>query len=300
MFDKVRFAVSSITKATTEKTISQNQLNKIMEEFEIQLLESEIAFDLVKKISDELKIELGNKSISRKTEIAEVIKEKIRNSIQDIFEKCEVINLIELIKSSSVRPFKVLTIGINGSGKTTTVAKIAYLLKKNNLGVVIVAADTFRAGAIEQLKEHSEKLDVKLIAQKYGADPAAVARDGVNYAESHNIDVVLIDTSGRVQTSKNLMQEITKIESVINPDYTIFIGDSLTGNDLLSQAEEFYKYAKFNGAILTKTDANTKGGAMLSILSTTGKPIIYIGTGQNYKDLEQFNIETFLANLFHT
>ena len=233
MFDKVRFAVSSITKATKEKTISQNQLNEIMEEFEIQLLESEIAFDLVKKISDELKIALSNKSISRKTEISE-------------------------------------------------------------------AADTFRAGAIEQLKEHSEKLNVKLIAQKYGSDPAAVARDGVNYAESHNIDVVLIDTSGRVQTSKNLMQEISKIESVINPNYTIFIGDSLTGNDLLSQAEEFYKYAKFNGAILTKTDANTKGGAMLSILSTTGKPIIYIGTGQEYKDLEQFSIEKFLANLFNT
>ena len=300
MFDKVRFAVSSITKATKEKTISQNQLNEIMEEFEIQLLESEIAFDLVKKISDELKIELSNKSISRKTEISEVIKERIRNSIQNSFEKCEEINLIELIKSSSVRPFKVLIIGINGSGKTTTVAKIAYLLKKNKLGVVIVAADTFRAGAIEQLKEHSEKLNVKLIAQKYGSDPAAVARDGVNYAESHNIDVVLIDTSGRVQTSKNLMQEISKIESVINPNYTIFIGDSLTGNDLLSQAEEFYKYAKFNGAILTKTDANTKGGAMLSILSTTGKPIIYIGTGQEYKDLEQFNIEKFLANLFNT
>ena len=300
MFDKVRFAVSSITKATKEKTISQNQLNEIMEEFEIQLLESEIAFDLVKKISDELKIELSNKSISRKTEISEVIKERIRNSIQNSFEKCEEINLIELIKSSSVRPFKVLIIGINGSGKTTTVAKIAYLLKKNKLGVVIVAADTFRAGAIEQLKEHSEKLNVKLIAQKYGSDPAAVARDGVNYAESHNIDVVLIDTSGRVQTSKNLMQEISKIESVINPNYTIFIGDSLTGNDLLSQAEEFYKYAKFNGAILTKTDANTKEAAILSILSTTGKPIIYIGTGQEYKDLEQFSIEKFLANLFNT
>ena len=297
MFDKIRNTVSNISKIAVEKKISEEELNRTLEEFEINLLECELPFNLVEKLSQDLRNELINNTFSRNTEFNKIIKDRFTLSINNIFDQIEEIDLIELIKSSE-KPFKILIVGINGSGKTTTIAKIGNLLKTNNLSVVLVAADTFRAGAIEQIKEHANRLDIKIIAQKYGSDPAAVSRDGVEYSKLHNIDVVLIDTSGRVQTSNNLMQEISKIRNVINPNFTIFIGDSLTGNDLVSQAQEFYKFTEFNGSILTKVDADVKGGALLAVLSETSKPIIYIGTGQEYKDLEKFNKDRFLSNLF--
>jgi fused signal recognition particle receptor len=297
MFDKIRNTVSNISKIAVEKKISEEELNRTLEEFEINLLECELPFNLVEKLSQDLRNELINNTFSRNTEFNKIIKDRFTLSINNIFDQIEEIDLIELIKSSE-KPFKILIVGINGSGKTTTIAKIGNLLKTNNLSVVLVAADTFRAGAIEQIKEHANRLDIKIIAQKYGSDPAAVSRDGVEYSKLHNIDVVLIDTSGRVQTSNNLMQEISKIRNVINPNFTIFVGDSLTGNDLVSQAQEFYKFTEFNGSILTKVDADVKGGALLAVLSETSKPIIYIGTGQEYKDLEKFNKDRFLSNLF--
>ena len=297
MFDKIRNTVSNISKIAVEKKISEEELNRTLEEFEINLLECELPFNLVEKLSQDLRNELINNTFSRNTEFNKIIKDRFTLSINNIFDQIEEIDLIELIKSSE-KPFKILIVGINGSGKTTTIAKIGNLLKTNNLSVVLVAADTFRAGAIEQIKEHANRLDIKIIAQKYGSDPAAVSRDGVEYSKLHNIDVVLIDTSGRVQTSNNLMQEISKIRNVINPNFTIFVGDSLTGYDLVSQAQEFYKFTEFNGSILTKVDADVKGGALLAVLSETSKPIIYIGTGQEYKDLEKFNKDRFLSNLF--
>ena len=297
MFDKIRNTVSNISKIAVEKKISEEELNRTLEEFEINLLECELPFNLVEKLSQDLRNELINNTFSRNTEFNKIIKDRFTLSINNIFDQIEEIDLIELIKSSE-KPFKILIVGINGSGKTTTIAKIGNLLKTNNHSVVLVAADTFRAGAIEQIKEHANRLDIKIIAQKYGSDPAAVSRDGVEYSKLHNIDVVLIDTSGRVQTSNNLMQEISKIRNVINPNFTIFVGDSLTGNDLVSQAQEFYKFTEFNGSILTKVDADVKGGALLAVLSETSKPIIYIGTGQEYKDLEKFNKDRFLSNLF--
>ena len=297
MFDKIRNTVSNISKIAVEKKISEEELNEILEEFEINLLECELPFNLVEKLSQDLRNELSNNTFSRNTEFNKIIKDRFTLSINNIFNQIEEIDLMELIKSSE-KPFKILIVGINGSGKTTTIAKIGNLLKTNNLSVVLVAADTFRAGAIEQIKEHANRLDIKIIAQKYGSDPAAVSRDGVEYSKLHNIDVVLIDTSGRVQTSNNLMQEISKIRNVINPNFTIFVGDSLTGNDLVSQAQEFYKFTEFNGSILTKVDADVKGGALLAVLNETSKPIIYIGTGQEYKDLEKFNKDRFLSDLF--
>ena len=297
MFDKNKKTILKISKIAVKKKISEEELNRILEEFEINLLECELPFNLVEKLSQDLRNELINNTFSRNTEFNKIIKDRFTLSINNIFNQIEEIDLIELIKSSE-KPFKILIVGINGSGKTTTIAKIGNLLKTNNLSVVLVAADTFRAGAIEQIKEHANRLDIKIIAQKYGSDPAAVSRDGVEYSKLHNIDVVLIDTSGCVQTSNNLMQEISKIRNVINPNFTIFVGDALTGNDLVSQAEEFYKFTEFNGSILTKVDADVKGGALLAVLSETSKPIIYIGTGQDYKDLEKFNKDRFLSNLF--
>ncbi|MAM42268.1 MAG: signal recognition particle-docking protein FtsY [Thaumarchaeota archaeon] len=298
MLDKVKNAVSNISKIAVEKQISEKELDKVMENLTIELLESEIPFDLVEQISENIKKQMIDKKFARSDEFKEIIKSEFTSTIKEIFQKVEEVDLIQLINSKESKPFKILIVGINGSGKTTTVAKIGHLLKENNISSVIVAGDTFRSGAIEQIKEHADRLELKLISQKYGSDPAAVARDGVEYSKTHNIDAVIIDTSGRVQTNSNLMQEVLKIKNVVNPDFTVFIGDSLAGNDLVSQTHEFFKFTEFNGSILTKVDADVKGGAILSILSETGKPIIYIGTGQEYKDLEKFNEERFLSGLF--
>ena len=298
MLDKVKNAVSNISKIAVEKQISEKELDRVMENLTIELLESEIPFDLVEQISENIKKQMIDKKFARRDEFKEIIKSEFTKTIKEIFQKVEDVDLIQLINSKESKPFKILIVGINGSGKTTTVAKIGHLLKENNISSAIVAGDTFRSGAIEQIKEHADRLELKLISQKYGSDPAAVARDGVEYSKTHNIDAVIIDTSGRVQTNSNLMQEVLKIKNVVNPDFTVFIGDSLAGNDLVSQTHEFFKFTDFNGSILTKVDADVKGGAILSILSETGKPIIYIGTGQEYKDLEKFNEERFLSGLF--
>jgi fused signal recognition particle receptor len=159
-------------------------------------------------------------------------------------------------------------------------AKVAHLLKEAKYSVVVAASDTFRAGAIEQLKEHTNRLNLKLVAQNYNSDPAAVARDAVLYAKSHKTDVVLIDTAGRMQTSENLMQQIEKITKVVNPDMKIFVGDSLAGNDTVNQAREFHKHVNFDASILTKSDADARGGAALSIVKVTSTPVIYVGVGQ--------------------
>ena len=298
MLDKVKNAVSNISKIAVEKQISEKELDKVMENLTIELLESEIPFDLVEQISENIKKQMIDKKFARSDEFNEIIKSEFTKTIKEIFQKVEEVDLIQLINSKEDKPFKILIVGINGSGKTTTVAKIGHLLKDNNISSAIVAGDTFRSGAIEQIKEHADRLELKLISQKYGSDPAAVARDGIEYSKTHNIDAVIIDTSGRVQTNSNLMQEVLKIKNVVNPDFTVFIGDSLAGNDLVSQTHEFFKFTEFNGSILTKVDADVKGGAILSVLSETGKPIIYIGTGQEYKDLEKFNEERFLSGLF--
>jgi fused signal recognition particle receptor len=298
MLDKVKNAVSNISKIAVEKQISEKELDRVLEKLTIELLESEIPFDLVEQISENIKKQMIDKKFARNDEFKEIIKSEFTSIIKEIFQKVEDVDLIQLINSKESKPFKILIVVINGSVKTTTVAKIGHLLKENNISSVIVAGDTFRSGAIEQIKEHADRLELKLISQKYGSDPAAVARDGIEYSKTHNIDAVIIDTSGRVQTNSNLMQEVLKIKNVVNPDFTVFIGDSLAGNDLVSQTHEFFKFTEFNGSILTKVDADVKGGAILSVLSETGKPIIYIGTGQEYKDLEKFNEKRFLSGLF--
>ena len=164
--------------------------------------------------------------------------------------------------------------------------------------MVLAAADTHRAGAIEQLTQHGQKLALKVIAQRYGADPSAVGRDAVDYGRKHHIDAVLIDTAGRMQTAKNLMDEIGKIVKVVKPDIKIFIGDSLAGNDTINQAREFFEYTKFDGAILTKIDADAKGGSAISIVYATSKPIVYLGVGQGYDDIIRFDTERFIQSLF--
>ncbi len=295
MFEKLREAFSSLTKVVSERKLSEKELDESLFSFQLALLESDVAQSVVDSVTADIKKQLLGLSVERSKDPATAVREKLRSEVLSIFSQVGSIDVLRRIaeKKGKGEPFTILFLGINGTGKTTTVAKFANFLKKNGVSVVIAAGDTHRAGAIEQVTEHANRISAKVVAQRYGADPAAVARDGVLYAKTHRVDVVLIDSAGRMQTNQNLMEEMSKIVRVVSPDLKIFIGDSLAGNDAVSQAELFSKYTGFDGAILTKADADTKGGAGLSIAFTTKKPILFLGVGQSYEDLKPFDAQSF-------
>jgi fused signal recognition particle receptor len=299
MFENLRNAFSNVAKSFSEKELAEKDINNILQELEISLLESDVATEVIDSLKSDLKKRLIGTKVD-KHEIESVVKKSLIDSISGLFDATQKINVIEKIdaKKRLQEPCIILFVGINGTGKTTTLAKFAHMLQQAKLSVVVAAADTYRAGAIEQLKEHTNRLNLKIIAQNYGADPAAVAKDAVLHAKSQKIDCVLIDTAGRMQTSKNLMAQIAKITKVVNPDLKIFVGDSLAGNDTVNQAREFYQHTKFDAAILTKSDADARGGAALSIVKVTDTPILFVGVGQDYKDLKPFDKELFIETVF--
>lgn len=299
MFDKLRNAFSAATKSFGQKELKEKDVDEVLFELEIALMESDVATEVIDSIKSDLKKKLIGTTVEKEN-IENVVKQSLRENISNLFDTAGKIDILSNIqkKKATGEPYIVLFVGINGTGKTTTLAKIAYLLQQNKFSVVIAAADTYRAGAIEQLSEHAKRLNLKIIAQNYGSDPAAVSRDAVLYAKSHKVDCILIDTAGRMQTSKNLMDQISKINKVVNPDLRIFVGDSLAGNDTVNQAREFHQYTKFEGAILTKSDADARGGAAISIVKITATPILYLGVGQEYKDLKTFDKSAFLESIF--
>ena len=290
MFDKLKKAFSNIISDISKKEISEKDLENTLFDLEIALLESDVAQEVIDDISANLKNKLLGLSVEKDKTPEELIQFHVQKSIYEILTKSGTLDLVKEINSKKENkgsPFIIVFLGINGTGKTTTVAKVANLLHKNGLSVVLAASDTHRAGAI-----------LKMIHQRYGADPSAVARDAVEYGKKHRVDAILIDTAGRMQTAKNLMDEISKIVQVVKPDLKIFIGDSLAGNDAIHQAKEFFAYTKFDASILTKTDADAKGGSIISITYLTSKPIIYLGVGQNYDDIIPFDLKTFIESLF--
>ncbi|MEK6877531.1 MAG: signal recognition particle-docking protein FtsY [Thermoproteota archaeon] len=299
MFDKLRNAFSTATKSFGQKELKEKDIDEVLFELEIALMESDVATEVIDSIKSDLKKKLIGITVE-KEKIESMVKQSLRENISNLFDTAGKIDILSNVqkKKDTGEPYIVLFLGINGTGKTTTLTKVAHLLQQNKFSVVIAAADTYRAGAIEQLSEHAKRLNLKIIAQNYGSDPAAVARDAVLYAKSHKIDCILIDTAGRMQTSKNLMDQISKINKVVNPDLRIFVGDSLAGNDTVNQAREFHQYTKFEGAILTKSDADARGGAAISIVKITSTPILYLGMGQEYKDLKIFDKDAFLESIF--
>ena len=303
MFDKLKKALSSVgIKNIGQKEISEKEIDDNLFDLQLALLESDVAQEVIDNFSAKLKRELVGVKLERgQHNIENVIRTNIQSTIAEMFTKAGKIDLIQKIKvkrEARGGPFVIVFLGINGTGKTTTVAKMSHLLRKNGISVVLAAGDTHRAGAIEQLTQHAEKLSLKVISQRYGADPSAVARDAVDFGRKHHIDAVLIDTAGRMQTAKNLMDEISKIVRVVKPDVKLFIGDSLAGNDTINQAREFFQYTNFDGAILTKTDADAKGGAAISIVHITSKPIVYLGVGQDYDNIITFDSDKFLESIF--
>ena len=265
-------------------------------------MENDVAQEIVDKLTSKTKNEIQNLKLERSEDSEQVITTKLYSFLSDLFlstnNRTDIIQSILEKKRSKAGPYSIIFLGINGTGKTTTVAKFCKLLRDHGVSVVLAAADTHRAGAIEQITHHGDNLNVKVITQRYGADPSAVARDALEHARKNYIDAVLIDTAGRMQTSKNLMEEVSKIIRVIKPDMKIFVGDSLAGNDTVNQAREFFEYTNYDGSILTKSDADSKGGAAISIAYLTHKPILYLGVGQGYDDLAEFDYDAFLDSIF--
>jgi fused signal recognition particle receptor len=303
MFDKLKRAFSNAAKSISQKELSEKDLDGSLFDLQVALLESDVSQEVIDDLSLQIKNNLVGMTIQKNETAEQIISSTLKNNFLEILSKAGSVDLLGLVQEKKEKkggPFVIVFLGINGTGKTTTVAKVANLLKKNGFSVVIAAADTHRAGAIEQITTHAENLSIKIISQRYGADPSAVSRDALEYAKKHYIDIVLIDTAGRMQTAKNLMYEIGKIVKVIKPDIKIFVGDSLSGNDTINQAREFFSYTEFDGAILTKSDADAKGGAAISISYITSKPILYLGMGQGYDDLVLFNREKFVNTIFNT
>lgn len=273
-----------------KKELTEEKFNELFQELEMILLQNNVAFEVVEKIKEELsKRVVGKKDYD--------IEEELKNILKEIL--IESPDFIEEIKKSlkNKKPYVILFFGINGSGKTTTIAKLANLLKKKNFSVCLAAADTYRAASIEQLETHAKNLQIPLIKKDYGSDPASVGFEAIQYAKKHLIDIVLIDSAGRLNNKESLMKELEKIARVTNPDLKIFVGESITGNDATEQAKSFNEKIGIDGTILTKADVDEKGGTMISIGFVTKKPIYFLGVGQNYDDLEVFDKEKIIKSL---
>ena len=268
--------------------INDVDIQNIYGEIRESLLENNVALSVVEAIHSDLKEKLKGKDVSLLSTRRDV-EAAVKDSIKDILMDYPVDDFLAVIKAK--KPYIILFIGVNGVGKTTTLAKFAKFLIKNGLKPVISASDTFRAASIEQLETHTKKLGVEIIKHNYGADPAAVAFDAIKHARISGADIVLIDTAGRSDINKNLLDELKKVKRVSKPDFTIFVGDALTGNDVVNQAKIFDKEVGIDATILSKADVDKKGGAVLSISYITKKPIIFLGTGQSYEDLVPFNKE---------
>jgi len=291
LFEKLRESLKGIVNRVTSSGLTEEQLEPVIWDLQIQLISNDVSVEVAEKICSELTERLVGSEAPRFGDKSKVVHDAFLKSLESVMMGSEEIDLLEIIKRSKAKgePFSVMFVGINGTGKTTTIAKITKLLQKNGYSVVLASGDTYRAGAIEQLEEHGRRLGVRVIKHKYGSDAAAVGYDAVQHAKAQNIDVVLIDTAGRMQTNRNLMDELSKMKRVVKPDMTIMILDSLIGNDATEQAMTFNERIGFDAAILTKVDADAKGGSSLSVSYLTGKPVIYVGVGQGYEDLQPFN-----------
>ncbi len=282
-----------------EKTIQEKHVEDILFELEMELLQGDVAMEVATEVVESVKNNLVGKKIKRSNDITEYTFFALRDAVEEIIS-IPGKSMTEMIeeKKAQGEPLVVMFVGINGTGKTTTIGKLANYYLKMGYTPVIAASDTFRAGAIEQVTHHADNVGVKIIKHQKGSDPAAVAYDAVEHAKAQGKELVLIDTAGRMQTNTNLMDEMKKIKRVSNPDLVIFVGDAITGNDATEQARKFNEAIDIDGVILTKADADSKGGASLSIGYVIQKPIMFLGVGQGYDDIMEYDPQWMLNQLF--
>jgi fused signal recognition particle receptor len=298
--------VELFKKKLSTYEITEKNIQNAIRDFKRLLISNDVSLEVANAITKELTKSMKGKRARRFSDLSKMLLEFAKPLLIQTISPEKSIDMISEITSKRLevkgkaekKPITILFLGINGTGKTTTIAKLAYKLKKKKLRVVLAASDTFRSGAQEQLKFHAEKIGVKIISGRYGSDSAAVAVDAIDHAKSKYADVVIIDTSGRMAINKDLMEEMKKIKRVANPDYTILVVDALAGNDATKQAEEFHKAISLDGVILAKMDADARGGALISVThSTGGVPVLFLGTGQKYADLELFEPSKYIQKI---
>jgi len=299
MFDNLRKGLSELISGLKYKKLSKEEFEEVFSDIELLLLQNDVSLEVVERIKGSLEKNVLGKEFKRFSDPSKIVLDALKEAVIEILDSAGSLDLIRYIRERGSRPFKIVFLGVNGVGKTTTIAKIAWGLKRNRFSVVLACSDTFRAGAIEQIKEWGDRLGVRVITQQYGADPAAVAYDAIVHAESRGIDVVLVDTAGRQHTNINLMDELRKIVEVAEPDLRILVLDSLTGQDAYRQALEFNEKVGVDGVIFTKVDGDTKGGSILTVAYALRKPILYLGVGQGLDDLIPFDKNIVIKNIFH-
>lgn len=294
MFTKLSNGFNSIIKKVKVKELSAKELDPLITELSNKMIENDVAQKTAIAIGKELKKAYLNLEVARfGNNTNKMLETALQQALINILNQSQA-NYFDIIKKAEEikkenRPMIICMLGINGTGKTTTLAKLSHLFQKNGFSVVMAASDTYRAGSIQQLNNHAQKLGIKLISQDYNADPTAVAIDAIDHAEAKGINIVIIDTAGRMQNNVNLVRELEKIMRLTEPDIKIFVGDSLAGNDVVRQAEQFNNDIGIDAVIMTKIDSDAKGGAILSVAHTIQKPIIFLGNGQRYDDLIEFN-----------
>ena len=269
-----------------EVIVSEKDLSDALTELEMTLLESDVALPVTDAIISHVRKNLVGKHRKIGASIDAIVVGALKSALLDVLGTG--FDLVHYIQTHN-RPVKILFTGVNGTGKTTTVAKIGAYLKERGFSVVIGAGDTYRAGATEQIGVHAERIGIKIIQHQEGADPSAVLFDAVQYAVSHKIDVVLADTAGRFHTKSNLMNQLEKIRRVMKPDLVVYVDEAVAGNDAVIRAAEFERTAGADAVVLTKADMDSRGGAAISIAHTIGKPLMFLGTGQAYDDIMPFD-----------
>jgi len=299
LFERLRGHFSTLYDKITKSELRGKDLDKVLDEFHMTLLESDVALPAADYIRDQLKLSIEQLQFTRFSDPRGHVRGILQDILLSVLEKPGQVDFFRLVeeKKKKGEQLIVVFVGVNGTGKTTSIAKLSHILQKKRYSVILAASDTYRAGSIQQLEEHARRIGVKTIKHDYGADAAAVAFDAVNYARAHGVNVVLIDTAGRMQTNKNLLEEMRKIVRVTKPDLTLLVVDALTGNDALEQGKVFGEAVKIDGIILAKLDADVKGGSSISLSYILGRPVLLVGTGQGYDDLETFQAKEIVRNM---
>jgi len=299
LFEKLRSGVNGLVQKISQREFSDKDIDKVLDEFLLVLAQNDVAYDVAKKICDSLREKLEATQVRRFSNPTEPAKEVLHEVLLDVLKGSGGEPLFQALEEAKAQQKAaiILFVGVNGTGKTSTVAKVAFMLQRKGYSVVIAAADTYRTGSIEQIDEHARRIGVRTIKHDYGGDSAAVAFDAANYANAHGTNTVLIDTAGRMQTNKNLLEEMKKIARVAKPNLTILVVDSLTGNDAVEQGKSFAEAVKIDGVILTKLDADAKGGSAISMATVIGKPILFATVGQNYEDIISFEPEAMVEKI---
>ncbi|WP_336337544.1 signal recognition particle-docking protein FtsY [Haloarcula brevis] len=281
--------------ATGKTVIEEEDLQGHLDDLELALLSSDVEMSVANEILDGVKENLTGQTRRRLSSTGNLVRDALRESLYDVINVGQF-DFDERVQDAD-KPVTIVFTGVNGVGKTTTIAKLARYFEDRGLSTVLANGDTYRAGANEQLEKHAQNLDKKIITHEQGSDPTAVIYDAVEYAKANDVDVVLGDTAGRLHTSDDLMAQLEKIDRNIDPDMTLFVDEAVAGQDAVNRAREFDDAAEIDGAILTKADADPQGGAAISVAHVTGKPILFLGTGQDYGDLEPFDPEEIVDSL---